>query len=1115
MNNIGGNMEVNYIYGNNKTSKTKSIVEIAKDFQQKGEKTVVIVPEQINLTTEMFLLDELQSILNVQVYSFQRLSNKVFGESGIRNLINLEETGKIMLLKLILNRNEKRFLYYKRSSFKSGFANELSEFLSEFYKNDITQEELDNLINNEDVKEIVRLKLHDIKIILEEYNNYLSEKFISSDETLDLLANKMSDSTYLKDINVIIDGFYGLSEQEYKVVRNLLKMAKSFTITFNVNIKRETDYFTSLNKFDPYFETKKMVNKITDIIKEENLNVSKISLISEDLDINRDLDFLKYNFFMYKNVSKFEGEVENIELLSSRNKIEECDNIAKKIVQLSNSGYAFNEMKVICSDVSEYKTLLQGVFLQYDIPFFIDEKDSIVTNSLVEFIINSIDVFVSNFSFEKVMNLLKIDLFYEDSFEEFEIEIFENYLLEYGIKGYQFANEFTYGKNNKRYDLEKINLTRSKVIEKLSPFTKDITSSKKYETTELCKRLYDLLMSNNTIEKIDNIIEKSVESNNLKRKQEYEQIWDKIINLIDKIVDVFGSEMVTVKQFGELVKEGLESTTLGMIPMSQDEVTVGDYSRSKFRKSKVVFVMGAKDDSYPVKPKENSVITDVERQGLKKYSEKITTVSDIFLKQNLLIYDILVTASEKLIISFPVFTLNSNQNTEALFIKKIKDMFPNISYNSTNEIIITNKRTMFPLIIDIIKKQKIGIDVTENELEFLRTYEEDGSYCHDIEIIKNVIDGYKPNQILSQNSIYSIYENKMQTSVSKLESYAKCPFAYFLQYNLRLKDRKMFEVLHVDIGTVFHAILDEFNKTIDDLGIKFQEVTEAQISEIVEDVVENLDKNEFLLIFNNSYRYSYYLERIKEIAKSSIGALSIHLREGDFSIFKSEFEFGQDKISKIVINIDDEKEIELTGKVDRIDILEDGENRYVKVLDYKTSHKKFNEDDVVLGTQLQLLTYLDILIKKGNEIFGGNKEFKYLPGGIYYFEIKSPKVNEVMEKNSEVIKQKILSEFKLEGVTNSSDKLYTKVDNNLENGSSSDIIKVRVKKDGDLYSDSSVYTNEQFDEIRAKVNEKIVEISKNIFDGKIDIDYDKSENLKACKYCNFSGVCKRDLSVKE
>lgn len=1107
-------MKIKYIFGNNKSNKTSTVIKMAKEFQQKGESTVVIVPEQMNLTMEKRLIDELESILNVQVYSFVRLSDKIFQESGIRNLVNLEDTGKFMLLKLIITKNQKNLKYYKNGINKNGFIFELADFLSELHRDLITIKDIDNILDSDNVSETIKFKLHDVKIILNDYNNYIKSRYISSDEVLDLLALRLCESTYLKDINVIIDGFYGLTNQEYNVIDKLMKVAKSLTITFNVNVNKKIVYFENLNKFDPYFDPKKTINNITDIVKENNHKIDDIILLEDFKSEKEDLKFLKENFLKYKIENVYDEMPDNIEINVAKNKVYEVEYLAKKIIDFTNNGYEFKDINVVCGNLNGYSKIISSVLTEYDIPFFIDVKDDILLNSLTLIIKGVLHVLLNNYSFESVLNLLKINMFYEGKFTTYEIEVFENYLLEYGIKGYQFKSEFLKGADNKKYNLEEINYTRTKFLNALSSFDELSINFKKHSVREFLTKLYDFLEQNEITYKIEQIIENASKDHDLKRKKEYEQIWDKYIKLFEKMNDILGEEKVNVKEFSEIMSAGIDSETLGMIPLSINEVTIGDSIRSKFSMSKIVLLIGANDDSFPSRPEEKSIINDLEREHIKPFVKSIKTSNELSLKENLLIFDALLTGSEKIMISYPLYTFDGTLLNVSSLIKKIKTLFPNIAEKSDNTIYMTNKKTMLVHTISLLKKQNANEELSEDEKNFLEFYEQDEIYKDKIKILRKEIEGKMENQILSKAIIESIYSNSMETSISKLEKYAKCPFSYFLEYNLYLKTRKTSEIKNVDIGSVFHEILDRFIKSIEIKGVEFSKVEDEYINDEVDKIITQLKEENFLYMFDNSFRYNYYLERIASICKKSIFALSRQLERGQFEIFGTELSFGSKDISKIVIDLGDDKNIVLTGKVDRIDVYEDGEKRYVKIIDYKSSSKKFDENEVLQGTQLQLMTYLDVILNKGNEIFKSDTKFTYLPGGVYYFEIQNPKISDDSRLDVSEIKQKIFEKFKLSGVSNDEIEVLNKIDKNIETNLKSDVVNVRLKKDGTAYSNSEVFSEEKFDEMRENVNEKIKELGNKILNGDIEIDYDKAEKLKACNYCDFSGICKRDKPVK-
>ena len=79
-------------------------------------------------------------------------------------------------------------------------------------------------------------------------------------------------------------------------------------------------------------------------------------------------------------------------------------------------------------------------------------------------------------------------------------------------------------------------------------------------------------------------------------------------------------------------------------------------------------------------------------------------------------------------------------------------------------------------------------------------------------------------------------------------------------------------------------------------------------------------------------------------------------------------------------------QLELEGKVDRVDGWIDNDDLYLRVADYKTGRTKFNLTDVWYGKGIQMLIYLFALEKEGGEHYGKDK--KIIPAGVLYSPAK-------------------------------------------------------------------------------------------------------------------------------
>ena len=91
---------------------------------------------------------------------------------------------------------------------------------------------------------------------------------------------------------------------------------------------------------------------------------------------------------------------------------------------------------------------------------------------------------------------------------------------------------------------------------------------------------------------------------------------------------IFGEEKMTIKELGEIMDAGLDSLGLGVVPLSMDQVVLGDLKRSRLHEIKVLFITGMNDGKIPPNLEDRGIISDDEKELLKQYG--------ITLSQNLL-----------------------------------------------------------------------------------------------------------------------------------------------------------------------------------------------------------------------------------------------------------------------------------------------------------------------------------------------------------------------------------------------------------------------------------------------------------------------------------------------
>ena len=362
---------------------------------------------------------------------------------------------------------------------------------------------------------------------------------------------------------------------------------------------------------------------------------------------------------------------------------------------------------------------------------------------------------------------------------------------------------------------------------------------------------------------------------------------------------------------------------------------------------------------------------------------------------------------------------------------KIKKIFPKLKEESdvvTRKISISRKEAVFDDLLMNIRDYKDGKNIDDIWFEIYKIFEEDKSWN---EKLKNAVRGLSftnmPEKISKEN-IQKLYGENLKTSVSRLESYQKCPFSFYLKYGLKLKDKESFKLEALDTGNFMHEVIDAFFEEIEIRELNLREIEEEEVRKIIEKIIDeklNLPQNH---IFISSAKFKNQTIRLKKLILKAMKYIILSITESDFDVFGHEVEFGENKkYPPIEIELENGKKVQIIGKIDRIDIAKDEEGRYLRIIDYKSSGYDINLNYVAHGMQLQLLTYLDATCKI--------EDLK--PAAVLYFNIMEK--NQDKRKTKEEIEEAIKKSFKMNGLLVGDIKIIKMMDKNLETGDSSKV----------------------------------------------------------------------------
>ena len=1082
-------MPLRIIYGKAGTGKSSFIYNEINEKIKQNEKSkiYIITPEQFSFTAEKKLMENKKSVINAEVITFNRMAYRVMNEVGGNIHNSLTKCGKSMLIYSILQKEKKNLNLLNKSDENIDLA---MRTISEFKKNQVSIEELkketENISDN-----YLKIKLQDLILIYEKFNDNIENKYIDETDLLTKLSENIEKINLFKNAIFYIDEFVGYTKQELEIIKKLLNISKNVTITFCIdNLELNSNPDT-----DIFYPNKITLSKILKLLNEdekiETVNLNKLNRFK-----NEELIYLE-NYLYNLKIKKYEKEIKNINVFLSKNQYSEIEYVAKNIIKLvKNNNYKFNEIGIITKNVNTYSSLIKAIFTKYEIPVFIDEKKDLNQNILIRYILSILEIIIKNYSYESVFNYLKINF---SEFDEDDIFKLEKYCIKYGIKNNKFKKDFIYEINKE--EINYLNELRKKIINPIINLEKKI--NKKQNVKNIIKELYLFLINENIENKLNKKIKELENKNNFELAKEYKISYEIIINIFDEISNIFNDEEFTLDNFYKIFKIGLKNSSLGKIPASQDGVTVGDTERSRTHKVKAIFIIGLNDGSFPNVNKDEGFINDTDREVLKEKNIELAkgTLENLY-DDNFNIYKAFTTAEEKIFLSYCQSDTDGKSLRPSTLILKIKKIFPNLIEQNDileKENYFVNEKELYE---DFISKIICENDEIKNDNLFLfyKYFNENNNYKKILKNNLNYIKKLKMPEKIKKENIQKLYGTKLKTSVSKLETFKSCPYEYFLQYSLKIKEKEELKVKNLDTGSFMHEVINSFFEETKNNKINIKNIEDEEIEKIVNKIIDEKLNNNRNYIFTATEKYKLLVKRLKRIILKALKYIILGLKSGDFEVEGTEVAFDEKKgtYKPIEIKLENGKTVEIVGKIDRIDIAKDENNKYIRIIDYKSSIKDIDYTNIYAGLQLQLITYLDAMCKIED----------FIPAGILYFNLLEQMINSGKKMTDEEIEEKIKNNFKMKGLILADVRVAKMQDNNLMAGTQSKVIPAYMDKSKMLSpKKSSIATKEEFEKLQKYVINTIKEISEEILSGNIRLNPYYKNKKTPCEYCSYKNVC--------
>lgn len=1109
-------MALQFIFGGAGAGKSYYIYNniIQQSIENPEKQYLILVPEQFTMQTqkELVTMHPRKGICNIDVLSFERLAFRVLTEMGESQRVLLEETGKSMVLRRVAQEKKKELKILGAKMDKQGYISQMKSMVSELRQYEISAEDLEDILENLASSPELYYKLQDIKTLYQGFFDYLEGSFITQEEVLDAMGRVAPLSKKLKDSVLVLDGYTGFTPIQIQLLETLLDICQEIYVT--VTIAAGEDPYKMGSPHELFYLSKQTVASLLRIAKEKKISWKEYWIpegkgtYQGRFADNPPMAFLEKNVFRYRK-KKYPKPQNAVQIYEAQNPASEMEMTAGQIRRLVRTkGYRYRDFAVITGDMQVYAPAASRAFKRYEIPCFIDEKHSVFLNPFVEYLRAAVDMIVENFSYESVFRMLRCGL---NDISTEEADRLENYVIAMGIRGFsRWQQEWvrSYRGENPE-ECVQIDRIRASLVEKWQPFYKKMKTPDASVRT-YTEALYEYITANKIQKKLKEFTKNFEAEGNLSLVKEYSQIYEIVMNLLDKLVEILGDKKVRIREFKEILEAGLSEAKVGIIPPTSDQVLVGDMERTRLKDIKIVFFVGVNEGKIPKEQQAGKLLSDLNREELKGSLKErglslAPTAKENLYTQKFYLYLNLTKPSERIYLSYSRLSSSGEPLSPSFLVSQIQKLFPDAIREWDVPLFAESKYGALDKLSEEIRKQDRTAPVFE---ELMSWFTSQKDYA---ELINGLIDAayyVNPQESISKGVAEALYGTELSNSASRLEQFAKCACSHFLSYGLMLRERVRYEFNMADMGTFLHNSLDLFARKVREQGKSWIDLEDAERDALAENCVTEVVEKSGETILLSSARNAYIINRVKRMVKRSVWALQNQLKQGEFYPALTEWAFGEkDNIDSLNFDLTAGQKLHLKGRIDRIDVCQDKENHlYVKVIDYKSGTTQLDLIKLYYGLQIQLALYLNAALELEKKRF---PDKIVQPAGVFYYNTKDPILNKEDVKNPENPQEEILKKLKMDGICSSEPEILQKLDKNLAMGKSVESFAVPVKytAKGTFSSNSKVANQKEFAIMMEYVQDKAKKIGREILKGNTSVNPFEWKKENACEYCPYKEIC--------
>jgi ATP-dependent helicase/nuclease subunit B len=1091
---------------------------------------LLIVPKQATFTYERTVATEprLGGFINVHVISPDDLGELVLVDCGTPAGTRIDAVGRELILSHLLRTHADELVHFGRSARTPGLASQIDATFAEFERAGRDLCDIDDLIEQArsadgSGQQTLARKLTDLCTIYKLYQTYLTDHGFDAFARQGQAIEAVENCRLVQRSLVLIDDFYEFTAYERLLLAAVAKSAKQTLVAMLVNPSSpiSTHPQQSISESDVLLKPHLTYQKLHREFTKAGASIEKPLLLNDQPRFAAD-ELRAVEHHQIDAGSKRVTSAGATKRIIATDPVAEVDAAAREILSLVAQGYRLRDICLLARSIDTYESLIDASFAEHQIAYFTDKRRSASHHPLVRTLTSLAMLVQTRWSHESVIDMLGAGISGADAAD---VDLLDDYIRQHNLPPRAWMSDEPWDYHRPIDDdeatshrsqftddeVDRVNALRARVRQCLATIGSTQWASESMPLKQRIADVFAVIESFDARRTVLKRIKDADDAGRIEERDEHLQVWTRITELADQMVDLLGDVPTTGLAFAQMLQQTLGELDLAITPATLDQVLVGSIERTRTHNPRAVIFLGMNAGQFPMTISEQPVLNDRDRLMLTDAGIEVRPASRAaILEERFLGYLALTRSAEQLTLIRSATDEKGNPLEPSPFWRAIDEAIVDSPVHTPPAAIeqISTPRQLLSHALVAARNAEIGQDAGSSDLY-------DWLVKSPTEAVKVMRDQvwrslrYDNQATLTPALSKRLFTSTLISSVSRFESFASCPFQHFANYGLRLQPPPDPDVTAMDTGLLYHSVLERLIRQVIESKIDFSHcdpLTPKQIRAIATEVAEQL-RNQ---IFLSNARSRYTLERLESVVQKLVAAQQFVAGCGSFAPAYVELVFGKDQtLPPLELTTPSGNTVVLRGRIDRLDL--DKTGQYYTVIDYKSSAKAMSMEAVAHGLALQLLTYLLVIDAHGPRLFG--KPTK-AAAALYVQISRKIESTTTPDTDPEPGTPDFHARHKPRGLIN--EHAAGLLDKSFVSTGRSEAFAIKRNKDGTLAkSGCDAVPFVDFERLAIYAHETIIRLADEIIEGQIRVHPYLLRNKSPCPMCQFKRVCRFDRLINQ